>query len=157
MKQQASGVHTDSVVVAVPITVQPEVITTSRAAHNAQNFSDGFREPPRSAAPQNYGHAGQNAVAPPYGAEPGGIWKVEKFCGGISCIICLMGFVCVCCCPCDGKPSFSGSHMFFLYGGDEYPPYLFPLCLSRTPDVHFSVWQKTYYERAQQVSLLLLL
>ena len=33
---------------------------------------------------------------------PGGVWKVERYCGCVSCMIFFL-FPCVCCCPCDEK------------------------------------------------------
>ena len=91
-----------SVVVAVPITVEPIVLPRSSPS---PSYTGGFSSPRQTTHSQSRAAAaaaGQNAIAPPFGAEPGGMWKSEKYCGGITCIIFFMGCFCACCCPCDG-------------------------------------------------------
>ena len=86
-------------------TVAPSQIQAAYVEANSDTqFHGGFREPQQEITHgRGTGVRGAGGPAPPRGAEPGGFWKEEKYCGCVSLMLCMMGIVCVCCCPCDGR------------------------------------------------------
>ncbi|CAM9723276.1 unnamed protein product [Scytosiphon promiscuus] len=44
-----------------------------------------------------------SGAQPPPGAPAGGNWVEESYCGGLSCIIGLLGLWCIICCPVDKR------------------------------------------------------